>query len=270
MWALSPIPSPPDDVMVQSLYSNIYHALNVQKEYPIEDIQAEIASWLMWRLWKNRNELVFNGKEYEAECILRKAREDAEEWKGRKVAEETAVKRLEVQQPTITNQANPWRPPPSNWVKCNSDSAWHNERDTSGLGWICRNETGEVLWAGARAVTKTGSAILAEAEALKWGAETLANFGYKNIIFETDSLQLAKMINGTEEVWPILHPTIELIRHHLLQIGSFEVRFYPRGGNKAADIIAKESITFVSSIPMLYSVVPMWLKYQVWSDKSVY
>ena len=48
------------------------------------------------------------------------------------------------------------------------------------------------------------------------------------------------------------------------------MRYYPRGGNKAADRVAKESITFVSSIPKLYSIVPVWLKYQVGSDKTVY
>ncbi|KAG2261968.1 hypothetical protein Bca52824_069047 [Brassica carinata] len=78
------------------------------------------------------------------------------------------------------------------------------------------------------------------------------------------------MINGTEEVWLVLQPIIEVIRSTLLQIQSFEVRFYPRGGNKTADRIGKESFTFVSSVPRLYSIVPLWLKYQVGSDNTVY
>ena len=67
------------------------------------------------------------------------------------------------------------------------------------------------------------------------------------MIFETDSLSLAQMINGTEDVWPILQPIVEVIYHYLLQIRSFEVRFYPKGGNKAANIIVNESIIFVST-----------------------
>lgn len=59
-------------------------------------------------------------------------------------------------------------------MKFNSDGAWRKDRDTSGLGWICRDEAGEVLWAEVRAVTKVGSTIIASAEALQWGAEILA------------------------------------------------------------------------------------------------
>ena len=270
VWALTPIPAPPDGMMMQSLYSNIYHVLSVQKQYPNDDVQAGIVPWLMWRLWKNRNELIFQGKERAAEEIVRRAIEDAEEWRGRKQVEIEEVKRSEVKTTTTANQSHPWQPPPQTWLKCNSDGAWRQDRDSTGLGWICSDARGETLWVGARSVTKAGSAIAAEAEALKWGAETLAQFGYTNIIFETDSLSLARMINGVEEVWPSLQPTVEVIRYYLLQIGSYVVRYYPRGGNKAADRVAKESITFVSSIPKLYSIVPVWLKYQVGSDKTVY
>lgn len=98
----------------------------------------------------------------------------------------------------------------------------------------------------------------------------MARFGYRNIIFESDSLSLVKMVNGIEEVWPVLQPTIEVIRSSLSQFNGVEVVFYPRGGNKAADRIAKESLTFVSSVPKLYSVLPLWLKYQVRSDIEVY
>lgn len=73
----------------------------------------------------------------------------------------------------------------------------------------------------------------------------MASFGYKNVIFESDSLALVKMINGSEAVWPVLKPIIEVIRFSLSQIQSCKVQYYPRGGNKAADRIAKESFTFV-------------------------
>ena len=270
VWALSPILAPPEGIIMNSLYSNIYHVLNIKKEYPREDIQAEIVPWILWRLWKNRNELLFKGKEFEAGSLILKAREDLEEWQGRCQGEITAAEKIEAKRATTSVQTLTWKPPPTDWLKCNSDGAWHQNRETSGLGWICRDASGHVLWAEARAVTKMDSSILTEAEALRWGAETLAGFGYKNVIFETDSLSLVKMINGNEEVWPVLQPTVEMIRHALLRIQSYEVRFYPRGGNKAADRIAKETITFVFNVPQLYSVVPLWLNYHVRSDKTVY
>lgn len=188
--------------------------------------------------------------------------------RGRKKAELNEAERHEVKRTATSSQESPWKPPPTDWVKCNSDGAWNKDRETSGLGWICRDKNGMLLWAGARAVTKAGSPLLAEAEALKWGVECLANFDYKNVIFESDSVSLVSMINGTDDPWAILLPIIEVIRQLLMQVGSFEVRYHARGGNKAADRIAKESITFVSSIPKLYSIVPLWLKYQVGSDQN--
>ncbi|XP_013601216.1 uncharacterized protein LOC106412803 [Brassica napus] len=270
VWALSPIPAPPEGIMMQSLYSNVYHVLSVQKAYPRDDIQADIVLWLLWRLWKNRNEFLFKGKEYEARSILKRAEEDAEEWQRKQQAEVSEAERLGVKRPMITNHVSSWTPPPTNWLKCNSDGSWHKDKATSGLRWICRDENGHVIWAGARSVIKATSPILAEAEALKWGAETMASFGYNNIIFESDLLALVRMINGSEEVWPVLQPTIEVIRSTLSHIQKFDVRFSLRGENKAADRIAKESFTFVSSIPKLYSIVPVWLKYQVRSDNTMY
>ena len=53
------------------------------------------------------------------------------------------------------------------------------------------------MWAGERAVTGMESSIRTEAEALQWAVESMSRFRCNNIIFETDSLSLAKMINGT-------------------------------------------------------------------------
>ncbi|XP_013589072.1 PREDICTED: uncharacterized protein LOC106297366 [Brassica oleracea var. oleracea] len=117
-----------------------------------------------------------------------------------------------------STRAPRWAHPPTDWLKCNTDGAWHKERDNSGLGWICRDEKGSMIWAGARAVTKAASPILAEAEALKWSAETMTSFGYRNVIFESDSLTPVKMINGSEAVWPVLQSIIEVIRLSLSQI----------------------------------------------------
>lgn len=151
-------------------------------------------------MWKSRNDLFFKGKEYEARSVLTKASEDAEEWQGRKTVERSEAERTEVKRPININQDKRRVPPPKSWLKCNSDGAWHKDREISGLGWICRDENGNVLWAGAGDVTRAASAILAEAEAFKWGVEIMAGFGYKNIIFESNSLPLVKMINGNEEV----------------------------------------------------------------------
>lgn len=127
-----------------------------------------------------------------------------------------------------------------------------------------------MLWAGARPMARLDSSIRAEAEAFQWVVDEMARFNYNRIIFESDSLTLVKMINGTEEVWPILLPVIETICQPLSQIKEYEVKFFPRRGNKTADRIAKKSIIYVFNIPKLYYVVVKCLIFKVDSDISLY
>lgn len=256
--------------MNNSLYSNLYHVLNLRHEYPRDELQSDIVPWLLWRLWKCRNEFLFKGREYEARSVLRKVQEDVEEWRERKKEEASEAERVGARIPTTANQRCVWKPPPANWLKCNSDGAWNHNRVNSGLGWVLRNEKGNVLWAGAKAVTRAVSTIVTEAEALKWAVQNIVSLGYKYVIFESDSQTLVRMISGQEEVWPILQPIVEETRRLLSQVQFFQVCFYPRGGNKVADRIAKETYTFVSIVPKLYSVVSIWLKFQVMSDKTMY
>lgn len=63
---------------------------------------------------------------------------------------------------------------------------------------------------------------------------------------------------------------MQVISHLLSQIPEVAVQFSPRGGNKAADRIAKETFTYMSNVPKLYSVEPSWLKFKDRNDISMY
>lgn len=57
-----------------------------------------------------------------------------------------------------------------------------------------------MLWAGVKGTQIMGSPIETEAEDIKWAMQSMCSLGYKQVIFETDSLVLAKMIAGQEEI----------------------------------------------------------------------
>lgn len=124
-----------------------------------------------------------------------------------------------------------------------------------------------MLWAGARKVSVMGSALESEAEALRWAVQIMSGFGYSKVRFETDSQLLVRMLYGEEEVWPKLKPIVQEIRHSLLSCEGWAVGFYPRSGNKVADRIAKETTTFTSFVPKLYSIAPSWLYSSLEADK---
>lgn len=131
---------------------------------------------------------------------------------------------------------------------------------------MSRDQNGRLMWAGAKAIQHVGSAIECEAEAIRWAVATLSGFGYRRVIFESDSLTLCRMIREEEEVWPLLSPILQSITHMLKSNPEFRVEYGPREGNKVADRIAKESSSSMNHVPKLYSVIPMWLKDVVEAD----
>ncbi|XP_048605453.1 uncharacterized protein LOC125582987 [Brassica napus] len=234
--------------------SNALPVLNLKKEFPREDVEEGLVPWLLWRLWKNRNEFNFRGKDYDARTTVKKVWEDVMEWKSR-----NEVQHEEVKQPAADTPEVKWSPPDSMTLKCNTDGAWSKETGEGGVGWLLRNHQGLLLWAGAKKMVALRSAIESEAEAIRWAVQTVAGFGYRRVLVETDSQMLARMLNAEEEIWPVLAPIIQDISTSLNANEGFKVQYHPRSGNKSANRIAKETSTFTSIVPKLYSMVPMWL-----------
>ncbi|KAF3589900.1 hypothetical protein F2Q69_00027820 [Brassica cretica] len=125
-----------------------------------------------------------------------------------------------------------------------------------------------MLWAGVRGFQRLGSRIEVVAEGVKWEIHSMRRLGYKQVIYETDSLFLAKMINGHTEVWPKLQPIIQEIHHTLSENPHYKIVFYSRDGNMAAYRIAKEAFSLQNHLPKLYYIVPDWLKPVFETDRS--
>ena len=130
-WAISPIPAPPGGEWTDSLYRNIHYVLFSGKGQNQENGEFIMTPWILWRLWKNRNDLVFKGKEYSAHQVINKAKEDVEEWNTRKDPKPPKENKSISGTPRAT-----WRPPPLSWVKCNVDGTWSADIDRSGVGWV--------------------------------------------------------------------------------------------------------------------------------------
>lgn len=254
LWAVSPIPAPPAGEWSDSLYTNIHWVLNLAEDKPQLAAQAQHVPWILWRIWKNRNELCFKDKEYTVEEVLRRAVEDTEEWQLRKQGENRAN---ESSTRILTNEK--WKPPPQCWVKCNTDAAWQSEGNRCSIGWALRNDKGTVIWMCARALPKVKNVLEAELEAMRWAVTSMSRFRYKKVIFESDAQSLINLINSDEE-WPSLKPMLQDIRKTLCQFEEVKFMYVPRGANGVADRVARESLSMLSHDPKLYSIMPSWIK----------
>ncbi|XP_024190654.1 uncharacterized protein LOC112194668 [Rosa chinensis] len=81
-----------------------------------------------------------------------------------------------------------WTPPPPNYVKVNSDTAWLAPNST-GLGVIIQDVSGSLL-GGSTIPVNCSSVTIAEANALLTGVNLAITVSLKNVIFELDSKDL--------------------------------------------------------------------------------
>ena len=115
-------------------------------------------------------------------------------------------------------------------------------------------------------LSMTQSALVTEAEAMRWAVLSLSRLNYRKVIFESDSQQLVSILVDNGDM-PILDPILQDIKLLLQHFEETKFVFMHRGGNGVADRIAKESLSLENYDPKLYSIVPNWVKSFVELDK---
>lgn len=258
IWVLSPLPAPPAGEHSESLYQNIFWVLNMAQQGKEEGHKS--GPWILWRIWKSRNDYAFKGVDHEGNAVITKALMDIEEWNKRS---EFEIK--QTIQPQRTRAEEKWEPPPQGWLKCNSDGAWEKESQTCGIGWVLRNHIGEFGWMGVRKMPRLRSPIEVEAEAMRWAMMQLIRLNFTCVIFETDSKELVNAVNQ-----PGQHPMIPSHAHDIAAVlakrRDYQVVYKCREGNRVADRAAKEASSFDTNVSILHSTMPVWIKSLVEED----
>lgn len=100
----------------------------------------DIPLWILWRLWKRRNVLVFQQKQTHWMNIIQYAKSDAKEWKQIEDAETNVVDRRN--NTTTVQSYGHWTRPPQGWVKCNTYGSFINQETITTAGWVVRDSNG--------------------------------------------------------------------------------------------------------------------------------
>lgn len=124
----------------------------------MEQVEEDLVPWLLWRLWKNINEFIYRGKDYNAFATVEKVWEDVKEWKFREGGNESVVK-----EPAVAQPEKKWSPPVLSRLKCNTDATWKKESGLGGMGWVLRDHHGAMLWEGVKRISAMGLVIETEA-----------------------------------------------------------------------------------------------------------
>ncbi|VVB12458.1 unnamed protein product [Arabis nemorensis] len=136
--------------------------------------------WLLWNLWKTWNQLVFENRSYSEEETLLKSIREAREW-------HQAQSHLTKPVKSATARPIPRLPEVSNGFV---DAAWIASTDDCRMGWLFTNAEQDDMFQGTFYRRHVGSALCAEALALKGALEDAIAAGIQELNMFSDSQAL--------------------------------------------------------------------------------
>lgn len=200
-WALSSIPTSPGYFPCSSVYSNFDFLFFRARTRGVSTQQLEAFPWIMWYIWKARNEKVFNNKDIDPLDTVQIAMKEAESWKVAQIAAEI----VEVGGEDLQVDANRLRtiPVPGRWT-CQVDASWIDPDNETGIGFVLFDDKRPTLF-GAKGNFRTASPLHAEAEGIIWTLQELLRVGRREVHLQSDCEQLVKLIL-TDMEWPAFGP----------------------------------------------------------------
>ncbi|XP_048492142.1 uncharacterized protein LOC125493157 [Beta vulgaris subsp. vulgaris] len=188
-------------------------------------------AFLMWCIWGDRNNKIFNGKSTPNRVLLNRTERLVEEASKYSMA-------IYQRQPLVSRSSRIWRPPPPDCWKINVDASLEVE-GWVGLGVIARNQLGEVRFAASRRVRAFWTPEIAEAKAIEMGVRMGRRFGLANVVVESDCLHVITRLQKTSFYLSDLDNVLSSIfssSSHFLSLVWSHVK---RDGNFVAHHLAK-------------------------------
>ncbi|CAL9232629.1 unnamed protein product [Arabidopsis halleri] len=239
-----------------SLEDNLRRLLLRATHPSLNTSQRLVPFWIMWRLWKSRNDFLFQKLIRSPQIEANKGVHEANEWIEANSNDE-ATRIDQTSQNRVTDRGSQWQPPPSGWLKCNFDSGFMQGRTFTNTGWIIRDSDGKVILSGCAKLQSAKTPLQAEALGFLHVLHVVWAHGMRQICFEGDNKELISIINHCEDhssIGSLLYD----IRHWMAKLPLSSLDHINRERNSAADKMAQHTLT-ISSLYHLYSVPPLCL-----------
>ena len=192
-WALSDIPSSPGSFPSESLVENFDFLLLRAKNLRTPTNALARFPWIMWFIWKARNDKVFNGKDILPPDTVSHATRGEEEWRVAQI-----LPSLKAPTTAVNKEVSNVSPLP----RCQVDASWVRNSSFFGGGFVFDFELGSHTY-GSVGMNQVSSPLHAEFNILLCAMRNSLQMGYTSMSFESDCLQLVKLITEKEE-WPSL------------------------------------------------------------------
>ncbi|XP_019089229.1 PREDICTED: uncharacterized protein LOC104733961 [Camelina sativa] len=246
VWGLSHFPTSSGCFPSNSVYDNMDSLF-----WRFQDIPSiDVFPWILWYIWKARNDKLFSNLDSNPVAILQIAEEESKLWSS---AQEEPPGTFPQSDPRSLSRS---RVPTSNVVReygsshrCFVDGSWKVTDQFMGRGWYCISPDGESPTMGASNSRRSLSPLHAEVEALIWAMRCMIGAEKEKVVFLTDCSNLVKMVSSPSE-WPAFKTYLDAIEEDKEEFISFAVVQIPRSQNGRAHKLARRAR--VESLPITY------------------
>ena len=141
VWALSDYPSLPGYFPSTSIYQNMNFLFWKKRNVASMEPLIETFPWILWYIWKARNDKIFNGKDISPLDTLQLASLEAECWRKANLLEEGEEEEQHLAPSLVsTLPVDPQRP------TCQIDASWIDNSMVSGLGFLQGSHGSRTIW----------------------------------------------------------------------------------------------------------------------------
>ena len=154
MWRCSGIL--PSHVFTLNLEDNLQALFGFMESLLENESERQLVFWILWLLWKSRNEFIFEKRNLHPIEDLWRAFDANTKWYRNVVLYNSGSRQQVV-------KSSKWEPPPKGWIKCNFDYSSVSGDTMDGVGWILRDDLGKLLGAGNVQVQRMQTSLEGEA-----------------------------------------------------------------------------------------------------------
>lgn len=239
VWDLIPALNKPDPSSDLSISELLLCCTTMTNLPPTGLASTPVAPWVLWHLWKNRNQLVFDNKSWSEAEISLKVLKDARSWEE---ASQAPVKTCSPRnRPPLPQQ-------PSTGYACFTDGAWDPISRNSGQGWVFHDPNGVSVEHRSSNRSHVASPLVAEALAVKAALLDAVAYGFFRLNIFSDSKSLVNLLNSSSSTIE-LHSLLFDIRVLSCRFEVISFGFIPRLNNVKADSLAKSALLSLVNPP---------------------
>ncbi|XP_010445465.1 PREDICTED: uncharacterized protein LOC104728135 [Camelina sativa] len=251
VWALSQFPTALGVFPSASIFTNMdflfWRFTNVSTQ--------EFFPWILWYIWKTRNDKLFSNLDSNPLAILRLAEDEAKASTLAQTEDLTVASAIPIE---VVPRGSRGFSAPSSLASyiCFVDGSWKATDRYAGRGWFCTSPYGDVPTMGAANFRRSLTPLHAEIEALVWAMRCMIGADNQSVVFLTDCSDLVKMMFSPSE-WPAFTPYLDDSQADKEEFTSFSLVYVPRSQNGKADNLARRART----VPHLVTYVNNVLSY---------